>query len=195
MTLYLVRHGRAAAGIEHLDPGLDELGHAQARYTALALGQVRVERLLVSPLRRARETAAPIAETLGLVEEVRDEVAEVFDPTWAQEKRRALLGPLLGGRWSEQSPELLAWRDRVISTLLSLEGEEVVVVSHFVAISAAVGQAIEVDEVSPHALANASITTLRVSGARLELERAGDVSHLPPDAVTLAHTALAGQTR
>src|SRR5215208_6064648 len=117
--LYLVRHGRAAAGVEDLDPGLDDLGHTQARAAADALLHSGATRLVVSPLRRTRETAEPIATALALVSEIRDEVAEVFDPELAAPERRALLGPLLSGAWSEQSDDLRRFRERVLSALMS----------------------------------------------------------------------------
>jgi broad specificity phosphatase PhoE len=192
--LYLVRHGRAAAGVEDLDPGLDELGHAQARAAAQALLQVGARRLVVSPLRRTRETAEPFATALGLTPEIRNEVAEVFDPELAVTDRRAMLGPLLSGRWSEQSDALRDFRERVVSTLISLAqtSEPTIVVSHFVAISVGIGAALGEDRVSPAAVPNASITRLEVCKGALSLIEAGGVAHLSDDQVTHAHTARSG---
>jgi broad specificity phosphatase PhoE len=192
--LYLVRHGRAAAGVEDLDPGLDELGHAQARAAAQALLHAGARRLIVSPLRRTRETAAPIAAALNLTAEIRDEVAEVFDPELAVADRRALLGPLLSGRWSEQSEALRQFRDRVLSTLITLAqaNETTIVVSHFVAISAGIGAALGEDRISPAAVPNASITRLEIREGALGLIEAGGVAHLSGDQVTHAHTARSG---
>jgi broad specificity phosphatase PhoE len=192
--LYLVRHGRAAAGVEDLDPGLDELGHTQAHAAAQALLHVGARRLVVSPLRRTRETSEPIAAALGLTPEIRHEVAEVFDPELAVADRRALLGPLLGGRWSEQSDALCQFRDRVLSTLVDLAraSEPTIVVSHFVAISVGIGAALGEDRVSPAAVPNASITRLELRGDRLSLVEAGGVAHLSGEQVTHAHTARSG---
>ena len=190
MTLYLVRHGRAEAGIEQLDPGLDEVGRSQAERAAAALRNVGAKRLICSPLRRARETAAPIASLLSLTPEIREEVAEVFDPAMGVGARRDMLIPLLSGKWSEQPAELVSWRDRVLSALVGLGTEDVIVVSHFVAISAAIGASTEDDRVSPCALANASITTMIVNGGKLALRRPGEVSHLSPDEITATHAAL-----
>src|SRR5688572_16546479 len=116
-TLYLVRHGVAAAGIEDLDPGLSDVGHTQARAAARALSDVGARRLVVSPLRRTRETADPIAIALGLEPEIREAVSEVFDPSLGVAERRSMLAAFLGGLWSEQTPELQRWRDRVIAAL------------------------------------------------------------------------------
>jgi broad specificity phosphatase PhoE len=192
--LYLVRHGRAAAGVEDLDPGLDDLGHTQARAAATALLDVGARRLVVSPLRRTRETAEPIAKALGLTPEISDEVAEVFDPELAVADRRAMLGPLLSGRWSEQNEALRGFRDRVLAALVSFgqSGEPTIVVSHFVAISVGIGAALGEDRVSPLAVPNASITRVELRAGVLGLIEAGGVAHLSGDQVTHAHTARGG---
>ncbi|MEX2080773.1 MAG: histidine phosphatase family protein, partial [Dehalococcoidia bacterium] len=131
MTLYLVRHGLASAGTEDLDPGLAETGHAQARAAATALAGSGALRLVVSPLRRTRETAIPIGQQLGLPQEIREEVAEVFDPSMPPEERRAMIGPFMAGTWSERSEALRAWRERVAAALADLAAgpSPVVVVS------------------------------------------------------------------
>ena len=63
----MVRHGRAAAGFgSHLDPGLDNVGRAQAEATAKELA-VRFEDpvpIYSSPLKRAQDTAA-LREEIG----------------------------------------------------------------------------------------------------------------------------------
>src|SRR2546421_8290713 len=70
MTLLLVRHGQAAAdaeGIYGAETGLTELGRKQAEAVARALQpKTEFQFFYVSPIRRAAETAEPIAERLGL---------------------------------------------------------------------------------------------------------------------------------
>lgn len=192
MTLYLVRHGRAMAGVEELDPGLDPVGRNQAEHAALALVKSGATRIVCSPLRRARETAQPIEKALGLVAEIRDEISEVFDPSMTPEERRSMLIPFLSGLWSRQPRHLQEFRDRVVSSLVSLGSANTVVVSHFVAISAAIGASTDDDRISPCALANASITTLEVHDGRLVLRRPGEVAHLSRDEITASHAALPG---
>ena len=82
MELLLIRHalpvrvegeeGTAA------DPELADLGHEQARALAEYLSGERIDALYVSPMRRAVQTAAPVAEKLGLEPIYDDELAE-FD--------------------------------------------------------------------------------------------------------------------
>ncbi|MEY2459529.1 MAG: hypothetical protein QOG30_1359, partial [Acidimicrobiaceae bacterium] len=63
-----MRHGDAAAGWgDDLDPGLSERGQAQARHVAESLKPLGPLPMLTSPLRRCRETAAPIADLWNVV--------------------------------------------------------------------------------------------------------------------------------
>lgn len=194
MTLYLIRHGLAAAGLDDLDPGLAPLGHEQAAITARALRKLTPSRLIVSPLRRTRETADPIAEAFGLEPEIRNEVAEVFDPSLPSEERKAIIGPFMDGTWSEQNETLQAWRQRVVETLVELGngGGDVIVVSHYIAICVAIGEASRNDRVVPVKLGNTSITTIDVVGEKLMLVGAGSTEHLPDEQVTGVATALPG---
>ena len=84
MIAHFIRHGESASNAE---PGRDlpdergdrltERGHAQAAAAAQHLGGLGIERLWSSPLRRARETAAPIAAGLGLEVEIHDDLREL----------------------------------------------------------------------------------------------------------------------
>ena len=76
MDIYLVRHGEAAASWEESpDPGLSELGRQQAEVAAALLErEITVEtQLWSSPLRRALETAVPLARIMR--QAVREEEA------------------------------------------------------------------------------------------------------------------------
>lgn len=81
MDLLLVRHAlpiRVENTGQPADPPLSETGDQQAAALAQWLADERVDALYTSPMRRARETAAPVAERLGLDAVVVDGVAE-FD--------------------------------------------------------------------------------------------------------------------
>ncbi len=60
------------------DPGLTPEGHRQAELLARYLGTERIDAVYTSPLARARQTATPLEQTLGLTATVVDDVAE-FD--------------------------------------------------------------------------------------------------------------------
>jgi broad specificity phosphatase PhoE len=59
-----VRHAEKEPG--GADPALSDAGRARARALAEALAAERLDAILVSPTRRARETAAPLAEARSL---------------------------------------------------------------------------------------------------------------------------------
>ena len=78
----MVRHGKAAAGFDgHIDPGLDALGREQAEATAAALAPLGPLPVHSSPLARARETAAPLAERWSVPPAIETRVAEIPSPT------------------------------------------------------------------------------------------------------------------
>jgi 2,3-bisphosphoglycerate-dependent phosphoglycerate mutase len=71
IEIVLVRHGVTNWNLEkrfqgQIDTPLSDLGHVQAEKTADALAGEPVTSLYTSDLLRAQQTAAPIAETLGL---------------------------------------------------------------------------------------------------------------------------------
>jgi len=81
MELLLVRHAQPLrvdeGGVDGVaDPGLSAAGRAQAERLAAWLAVDAPDAVLTSPLRRARETAAPLADQLGLPVEVVDGLAE-----------------------------------------------------------------------------------------------------------------------
>ncbi len=76
----LIRHGlpNRIEGVVKPDPGLSDSGFEQARAVADAIVLLPVRRIASSGLRRARQTAAPTAEKLGLAVDVHEDLAE-FD--------------------------------------------------------------------------------------------------------------------
>lgn len=83
MWLTLIRHAEPAYvvdGVAWTNPSLTELGHDQARRLAERIGSWRVDELWVSPMVRARETAEPVAEMLGMDPNVMDWLAEIQNP-------------------------------------------------------------------------------------------------------------------
>ncbi|MCU1374923.1 MAG: hypothetical protein JWO68_2209 [Actinomycetia bacterium] len=81
MELVLVRHGLPMR-IENepgtpADPPLSEVGHDQARRVADWLAPEGFDAVFSSPMRRAIETAQPLADRLGLQVTVDDELAEL----------------------------------------------------------------------------------------------------------------------
>ena len=159
-TVILVRHGRTALTESHKlsgrggeDPQLSDLGVEDAKRVALELAKVgnssvfaklvAPTAVISSPIARTRETAKIIAEQLGLVVAVEDDLAEIAFGEWDGHTNQEV-----AARWPEQYN---AWRgdvqiappggeslaefdvrvQRGRSKILSdYEGQTVVVVSH-----------------------------------------------------------------
>ena len=82
MELILIRHGlplrvEREAGCP-ADPPLSEKGQAQAAAVGAWLAEEKIDKIYSSPLRRAHETAQPLAERIGASIELEPRVAE-FD--------------------------------------------------------------------------------------------------------------------
>jgi probable phosphoglycerate mutase len=87
VEIVFVRHGEpdwSLDGRPQMDPPLTARGHEQARLVAERLAPKRIDHLLVSPARRARETAAPLAERTGLEPVVVDDFLEIRLPDVSQ---------------------------------------------------------------------------------------------------------------
>ena len=163
--LVLVRHGEAAAGwSEDPDPGLSERGRDQAEAVADDLAHLGPLPLVVSPLRRCRETAVPLEARWGAPARVEPAVGEIVAPASAAgvAARGAWLRTALAGRWADLDAEHRAWRAGVLAALRALPGDAVVV-THFVATNVAVGEATGDDRVACFAPAFGSRTFLRVA--------------------------------
>lgn len=82
MEILLVRHAlpvRRELGVgEVADPELSEAGIAQAQRLTAYLHEEQLHAVYASPLRRARQTAAPLAADQGVEVRIEDDVAE-FD--------------------------------------------------------------------------------------------------------------------
>lgn len=109
------------------DPQLSDVGHEQARRLGAYLAGERLDALYCSPLRRAVQTAAPVAAELDLRAVIVDEVAEfdadsneyvpVEELKAAQDPRWTALrdGEILGGVEDPSS-----FRSRVIGAIEAL---------------------------------------------------------------------------
>ncbi len=129
--------------------------------------------LYSSPLQRCVETAEALGDRWGVEPAISPDVGEAESPDPDLATRGAWLRSFMGSTWSQQPAEQLAWRQRVVDFLLGLEGQDAVVVSHFVAINAAVSWAMGDDRVIVFAPDNCSRTELKVEGGRLEVVELG----------------------
>jgi broad specificity phosphatase PhoE len=178
--LYLIRHGRPASswGGADDDPGLDDVGRAQAEAArdwlmALPPGE-RPMRVVSSPLRRCRETAEPTARALGVEVEIDAAVGEIPTPrALAAEDRPDWLRAAFQGTWAEIDGDLDydAWRRATVQSLC--RRGDTAVFSHFVAINGEVTALAGDDRVIAFRPDHTSITVLETDGERLTLVARG----------------------
>ncbi len=160
--LLLVRHARPVASWdESTDAPLDEVGAAQARAVAGRLEARGPLAVVTSPLRRAAETAAPLARRWQTDARVVDAVGEVPSPTDDLAERGEWLRDVLGRSWADVAPALHEWRAGLLASLRSF-ADDSVVFTHFVAINVAVGAATGDERLVCCTPGHASVTELEV---------------------------------
>ena len=184
--IYLVRHGRVSETPEDAnDPELAAIGRDQARQLAADL-DARLESplpILTSPMRRCRETSAPLAELWRMPVQLESRVIEVPSPSHSVTGRRAWLNQLFESTWGEAEarahpgqdgfgPILRAWREGVCEAILSIERDSVIC-SHFVPLNVVVGAALAQDRVICFRPDNASLTVVDNSEGRIRLIELG----------------------
>ena len=147
--ILLLRHGQTELSVGrrysgHGDPELTALGHRQAAGAAIRLGAIPdVAAVLSSPLRRARQTAAAVAETTGAPLVVRDRLIETDFGSWegltfgeARDRdpdlHAAWLGsedvaPPGGESFAAVGARIAAERDEIVA---AYPGRTIVLVSH-----------------------------------------------------------------
>lgn len=179
--IYMVRHGRAAAGWgEDRDPDLSDAGQRQADAVARELARVGGAPLaiLTSPLRRCRATAAPLADIWNVVPKIDPAVAEIPSPVTDLAARADWLRQLMAGDWADPATDpvfaagLVAWRDRLIGALLR-QSQDIIIFSHFIAINVAAGHALGDTRVVLFRPDNASITLFETHEGELILHQLG----------------------
>lgn len=176
--LYMVRHGRAMAGFgEDRDPGLDLQGRLQADVVAQRLSSKGPIPILSSPLKRARETAKPLAQVWKQEPVIEPAVAEIPSPTENLKERAVWLREFMRGSWRDAQADLAAWREGVIETLRA-QKEDTVIFSHFIAINVAAGHALSDDRVIVFSPDNCSVTVFDLDDGKLSLVEKGRVTKL-----------------
>ena len=122
-------------------------------------------------MRRARETARPLAERWSADALVVDAVRELPSPGTASE-RRPWLRAALHSTFAELGEQQCDWRAGILRLLTQRE-RDTAVFTHAVVISAVVGHLQDDDRVLGFLPANTSITVVDVSDGRLTLIERG----------------------
>jgi broad specificity phosphatase PhoE len=195
-VLTIVRHGRTRANADGLllgraDPVLDELGATQARALAGALGPTGdgpAPRIVSSPLQRARQTAAAIADRYGVEVEIDDRWIEL-DYGELDGRPLAEVPADLWDRWREDAGYVPAGGESLRALRRRVEeateewlagGEPTIVVTHVSPIKAALGWALAAgDQVNWRAFVQpASISRIDRGLAGPVLRSFNEVAHL-----------------
>jgi 2,3-bisphosphoglycerate-dependent phosphoglycerate mutase len=161
VELLLVRHGlpqRIEGADGPADPVLTEEGRRQSEQLADWLAHEHLDHLMSSTLRRARETAAPVGERIGLDVELVQGLSEFdadADSYIPIEELRQARDPrffaLVEGRWDElgSSVDPTAFADLVHTTIEGVierfAGRRVAVVCHGGVINLYLGRILGVD--------------------------------------------------
>ena len=178
--IYMVRHGKAAAGWDGAaDPGLDLTGHAQAEAVAQDLTATLAKPVAVytSPLKRCRETARPLATIWQTQAIVEPRVAEIPSPIEDLVARTEWLRRVMAGSWADllADPEsagidFAAWQSDVVTALVTLgKSEDIVVFSHFIALNAAYCAATGADQIVAFRPDNCSVSVFESDGETLKM--------------------------
>jgi broad specificity phosphatase PhoE len=204
--LVLVRHGETIANHEQrwygaLDAPLTERGKLQVQATGVHFGARQTEKpadlIYVSPLSRARNTAAAIADALGIEPIVEDGLREFSIGDWEGRTYRDLIdNERLWQRWAQdptfappngESP--VSFGKRVTETVQQItaqnSGKRLVIVTHGGVIGCLLdlwigertGDWVRWD---PH---NCAVSELCWDGERWHGEAINQTGHLPPEAI------------
>ena len=202
--LILIRHAECVANRDRLalgraDSPLTERGLRQAQALGEALAADRVDRILSSPLRRACDTAAPVAQRrelpVGAIDALTEmDIGELEGLTWPQARERfaafldewrgpqAALVRMPGG---ESLVEVQARAWEAVAPLLTADDDRTaVVVSHNFVIRALICRALDLDlsHFRRFELDLAARSVLVRRGGLNVLLSLNDLSHLRADA-------------
>jgi probable phosphoglycerate mutase len=205
MDLLLIRHGESEAYLDgrpfplvggHGDPPLSPLGLNQARQVCTRLSAAGIDAIYVTTLRRTAQTAAPLAEQLGLDLRVEAGLREVYLGDWEGGLFRKMVAashPISQRMFAEERWDVIpgaepaaAFAGRVRTAIERLaarhRGQRVAAFTH----GGVIGQAMALASGSrPFAFIgadNASISRLVVSSDRWIVRAFNDTAHLdlPP---------------
>ncbi len=207
MIFYCVRHGESDYNSEgriqgQADVGLSDLGRRQALALADALAEHRPDAIYASPLRRALNTAEPVAKRLGMHVETDSRLMElnagVFQEVLSNELPARF--PEAWERWRSQDPDFaipqgesrrdLMIRGRAVFEDLRARGhDQVAVISHGGLLSAVFKSLLEIPAArNPFTLYNASISILTWD-EHIKLLVVNRTDHLERGAVALSRRA------
>jgi 2,3-bisphosphoglycerate-dependent phosphoglycerate mutase len=206
--LFIVRHADAIPGEDEIIPSgiyddlpLSSTGRKQAQSLAERLSGLSFDAMYSSPLRRCLETAAPLAERLGMtpiitegLKEIRlgnirplpDDGQDLAALTKALHERQLDIVRIAGetGHWDgiPDSERSIAFRQRVVETLDEIAskhtGQRILAFAHGGVINAYIAEVLGLEKDFFFPAANTSITIVRTSGTHRVLYVLNDIGHI-----------------
>ncbi len=206
--LFIVRHADAIPDEDEIIPSgiyddlpLSRTGRKQAQALAERLSGLSFNAMYSSPLRRCLETAAPLAEHLGITPIIAEGLKEIklgnIRPlpndgqnlaalTKALQERQLDIVRLAGetGHWDviPDSEPSIAFRKRVVETLDEIAskhiGQRIIAFAHGGVINAYIAEVLGLQKDFFFPAANTSITIVRASDKRRVLYVLNDTGHI-----------------
>ncbi|MEP1765172.1 MAG: histidine phosphatase family protein [Sulfitobacter sp.] len=199
--ILLIRHGETQAAKRgemfamvdgQGDPSLRPEGKAQAHAVAARLKDAGIDAIYVTTMQRTHQTAAPLAQALGITPQVEADLREVFLGDWdggeyrfrAAENDPAFIRAREGQEWGEiPGAETTAQlHHRVMRGLRRIAAAHpdqlVAVVVHGGVVGAALAQVTGAQPFAFNGANNGSISRVVIHGEQMILRGFNDVSHL-----------------
>ncbi|MBN2474218.1 MAG: histidine phosphatase family protein [Pirellulales bacterium] len=197
MLVYCVRHGESRYNAEgriqgQSDVPLSDLGRRQGEAVAAALAELPIEAIYVSPLRRALQTAEPLAKALRLEIQTDPRLKEVHAGEFQDRLRSEIERehPEVMARWRSGDPDfglpggetrrnLMRRGEEVFDEIRRADCQQVVVVAHGGLLVAALKALLEIPaHRHPFVLHNGSISQLEFADGLVRLLSLNHTDHL-----------------
>jgi len=206
--LFIVRHADAIPEEDEIIPSgiyddlpLSRTGRKQAQALAERLNGLSFDAIYSSPLRRCLETAAPLAERLGMTPIISEGLKEIklgnilplpndghdlAALTRALQERQLDIVRVAGetGHWDAipDSEQSIAFRNRVVETLDEIAskhiGQRILAFAHGGVINAYIAEVLGLQKDFFFPAANTSITIVRASNKHRVLYVLNDIGHI-----------------
>ena len=184
IDIYLIRHGKASAGWNTMDPNLNMEGKKQSKKIAIKLTKIAKEPfdIFSSPLVRCIETAEPFSKITKKKIKIEDKVIEIPSPIKNLENRVLWLKRVLPLTWEElisdkdskeSKIDYFLWRENILKFFLSLN-KNTFIFTHYLVINSIISYLMKSDKVVFFNPDNTSLTHLSLSAKKLEIVSLGD---------------------
>jgi probable phosphoglycerate mutase len=201
--IMVIRHGESEAAYMdkpfpltdgHADPELSEHGREQAERLAERLAKTPIDAIYVTSLHRTVQTAAPLAERLGLTPQVEPDLREVHLGEWEAGRFRKMVAdnhPIARRMWAEERWDVIpgaepaeAFAGRTGGAIKRIAAahpdQRVAVVVHGGVIAVLLAMATGSRAFAFLGADNASISRLVITSERWILRLYNDTAHLEP---------------